>query len=59
MQQCENYRFWAQYDKPFQFNGNCRRHAPAHFRDEEGFVSNEPMWPKISSSDFCGDFEEK
>lgn len=54
VENCENCAFGQ--DEYRRFNYRCRRHAPKAIVTEHGLQT---YWPRVSSSDFCGDFELK
>lgn len=52
VENCENCAFGQDEFRRFQYK--CRRHAPTIILTQHG---TESVWPRVKSSDFCGDFE--
>ena len=65
MTNCENCRFWDQYNTEIGV-GWCQRHAPRphEVRDPGGVLLSpekpfDVFWPSTSTDDFCGEGERE
>jgi hypothetical protein len=54
VENCENCAFGQDQYRRFAYL--CRRHAPLAIM---GYHGMRTMWPTVSATDFCGDFELK
>lgn len=58
MRNCGQCRFYKDADGR---GGQCRRNPPIHSgrSDGDGYMAPMWLWPRVCTSDWCGEFKEK
>ena len=57
---CSNCKYYKYYDIELNIpRGECRRRAPNVILGEYYPIKSFVFWPRVLSSDYCGEFESK
>ncbi len=58
-QRCYTCKFWgADFFRYSHSSNSCKRHAPTVLISTDHYAAQNPVFPKMLGSDFCGDWEE-